>query len=151
MDWTKYFWSVVLHLRDVYVLVIFMFCNAFGLYSYFPHLNSFNETWNHLILLPNERIKRKVRCWHCSDIWENLIPINMFLICYNYSPSQVMKAPHNLSLWRPLHRLTSKCSLPSAADATVHPSDQGQSASAAARNWLSLWRAFICSAYGELS
>ena len=30
-------------------------------YSYFPPLKNFNETWNHLILVTNEIIKRKVR------------------------------------------------------------------------------------------
>ena len=31
-------------------------------YSYFPPLKNFNETWNHLILVTKECIKRKVMC-----------------------------------------------------------------------------------------
>ena len=31
-------------------------------YSYFPPLTNFHKTWNYLILVKNERIKRKVRC-----------------------------------------------------------------------------------------
>ena len=31
-------------------------------YSYFPPLKNVNKTWNHLIFVTNERIKRKVRC-----------------------------------------------------------------------------------------
>ena len=31
-------------------------------YSYFPPLKTFNETWNHLIFVTNERIKWKIRC-----------------------------------------------------------------------------------------
>ena len=32
-------------------------------FTYFPPLKNFNDTWNHLILVTNERIKREVRCW----------------------------------------------------------------------------------------
>ena len=32
-------------------------------YSCFPPLKNFNKIWNHLILVTNKRIKRKVRCW----------------------------------------------------------------------------------------
>ena len=95
--------------------------------------------------------RKPLGVWHCSDVWENLMPVKMFSICYNCSSSQLMKAPHKLSLWRPLHKLTSKLSLFTAAAATVHPSDQDQLASAAARNWLSFWRDFIISACGVLS
>ena len=36
----------------------------------------------------------------CSDIWENLMPFNKFSIFYNCLPSQLMKDPYKLSLWR---------------------------------------------------
>ena len=35
---------------------------------------------------------------YCLDVWENLMPFNMLSICYNCSPTQLMKAPHKLSL-----------------------------------------------------
>ena len=35
---------------------------------------------------------------HCSDDWENLMPVNVFSICHNSPPSQLVKAPHKLSL-----------------------------------------------------
>ena len=63
---------------------------------------------------------------HCSDVWAELMSVNMFSLFYNCSPSQPMKAPHKLSLWRPLCKMTSKWSLLAANIATVHPSDQGQ-------------------------
>ena len=37
---------------------------------------------------------------HCSDGWENLMPINVFSICYNCPPSQLVWASYKLSLWR---------------------------------------------------
>ena len=94
------------------------------------------------------------RLGECSDVRENLMPVNVFLICYNCPHSQLMKAPHKLSLWRlfigwpanevypqPLLQLSShliKASRPAQLPET-------------ARNWLSLWRAFKSSAYGKNS
>ena len=48
-----------------------------------------------------EARERNMGIWkrgYCSDVWENLMPVNMLSICYNCSSTQLIKAPHKLSL-----------------------------------------------------